>query len=86
MKFRERVWGLGWTETTGVEKFGAPPPAVFSQGAHQGCPQKRPGQRFCGFLRPEGVRGKGRRGSVAFTRPALAGPCHAWNGVFSRSG
>ena len=29
VEFRERVWGLGWTETTGVKKFGAPPPAVF---------------------------------------------------------
>ena len=29
VKFRERVWGLGWTETAGVKIFGAPPLAVF---------------------------------------------------------
>ena len=60
MKFRERVWGLGWTETAGVKKFGAPPPAViFLRAPTKVAPRSVQGSVSADFcvLKGPGVRG-----------------------------
>ena len=56
MKFRERVWGLGWTETAGVKKFGTPPPAVFLRAPTKVAPRSVQGSvsaDFCVLKGPE---------------------------------
>ena len=59
MKFRERVWGLGWTETAGVKTFGAPPLAVFLRAPTKVAPRSVQGGVSAGFcvLKGPGVRG-----------------------------
>ena len=56
VKFRERVWGLGWTETAGVKKFGAPPLAVFLRAPTKVAPRSVQGgvsADFCVLKGPE---------------------------------